>query len=295
VESNALELVLLGTSSPIHTPHRFGPSQIITDRRTRIMIDTGWGSTLRLYQAAMPPQTIDALFITHLHSDHTTDLADFLVMRWVGGIRGPIPIYGPAGTSRMVKGFQEAMAADTKYRLDHHGEKLWSGGLAADVTEIEAGEEPVLVAETGGIVVKAFEVDHRPVKPAYGFRFETGGHSIVISGDTNPCPGLLAGAKGADILVCDSMNEAMMKVLENQLRTAGNEVQAALLEDAHTYHAPIEAMAETAQQAGVKHLVISHMMPPAPADQDAQFIAGLDEIFSGKITVGRDLMRIALG
>jgi len=258
------------------------------------MIDTGWGSTLRLYQAAMPPQTIDALFITHLHSDHTTDLADFLVMRWVGGIRGPIPIYGPAGTSRMVKGFQEAMAADTKYRLDHHGEKLWSGGLAADVTEIEAGEEPVLVAETGGIVVKAFEVDHRPVKPAYGFRFETGGHSIVISGDTNPCPGLLAGAKGADILVCDSMNEAMMKVLENQLRTAGNEVQAALLEDAHTYHAPIEAMAETAQQAGVKHLVISHMMPPAPADQDAQFIAGLDEIFSGKITVGRDLMRLAL-
>ena len=194
----------------------------------------------------------------------------------------------------MVKGFQQAMAADTKYRLEHHGEKLWSGGLAADVTEFEAAEEPVVVAEIGGIVVKAFEVDHRPVKPAYGFRLEKGGRAIAISGDTNPCLGLLTGAKGADILVCDSMNQAMMKVLESQLRTAGNEVQAALLEDAHTYHAPIEAMAETAQQAGVKHLVVSHMMPPVPQEQEAPFVAGLDEVFAGKITVGRDLMRIAL-
>jgi ribonuclease Z len=288
----ALELVLLGTSSPIHTPHRFGPSQVITDGETRILVDTGWGSTVRLYQAQMPPQTIDAIFITHLHSDHTTDLADFLVMRWVGGIRGPIPIYGPVGTSRMVKGVQEAMAADTKYRLDHHGDKLWSGGLAADITEFEAGDEPTEIAKIGGIVVKAFEVDHFPVKPAYGFRLEKDGRSIVISGDTNPCPGLLNGSKAADVLVCDSMNQKMMAVLEQQLRPAGNDVQAALLEDAHTYHAPIEAMAETAQQAGVRHLVISHMLPPVAHEHEAQFTAGLDQIFSGKITVGRDLLRI---
>jgi ribonuclease Z len=291
---SALELILLGTSSPIHTPHRFGPSQVITDGRTRIMVDTGWGSTVRLYQAAMPPQTIDAVFITHLHSDHTTDLADFLVMRWVGGIRGPISIFGPVGTARMVAGFQEAMAADTKYRLDHHGDKLWSGGLAADVTEFEAGENPVEVAKIGEVAVQAFEVDHYPVKPAYGFRLEKDGRFIIISGDTNPCQGLLNGATNADILVCDSMNQAMMKVLENQLRSAGNEVQAALLEDAHSYHAPIEAMAETAQQAGVKHLVVSHMLPPIPAEQESQFIVGLDQVFSGKITVGRDLMRLAL-
>jgi len=291
----SLELLLLGTSSPIHTAHRFGPSQVITDGKTRIMVDTGWGSTLRLYQAAMPPQTIDAVFITHLHSDHTTDLADFLVMRWVGGIRGPIPIYGPVGTSRMVKGFQEAMAADTKYRLDHHGDKLWSGGLAADVTEFEAGDEPVKIAEIGGLSVKAFEVDHFPVKPAYGYRLEKDGRSIAISGDTNPCPGLLAGSKDADIMVCDSMNQQMMKVLENQLRSMGNDIQASMLEDAHSYHAPIEAMAETAQQARVKHLVISHVMPPVGEDQEAQFVVGLDKVFSGKITVGRDLMRLSAG
>lgn len=288
---STLELVILGTSSPIHSAHRFGPSQVITDGDTHILVDTGWGSTVRLFQAMIPPQTIDAVFFTHLHSDHTTDLADFLVMRWVGAIRHAIPIYGPAGTTRMVKGFQEAMAADTKYRLDHHGEKLWAGGLAADVTEIEAGDEPVEVARVGDITVSAFEVEHYPVKPAYGFRFERNGRSIVISGDTNACPGLLNGARDADIMVCDSMNVRMMQALEERLRGIGNVAQAAMLEDAHTYHAPVEAMAETAARAGVRHLVLSHVMPPVTEEQEAQFVEGLDRLFNGQITLARDLMR----
>lgn len=289
----ALELVLLGTSSPIHIGHRFGPSQVVTDGATRILVDTGWASTLRLYQAGLNPQTIDAVFFTHLHSDHTTDLADFLVMRWVGGVRHAIPIYGPVGTARMVAGFQEAMAADTKYRLAHHGDKLWSEGLAADVTEFEAGDDPVEFARIGEITARAYEVDHRPVKPAYGFRLENGGRSIAISGDTNPCPGLLNGARDADILVCDSMNVDMMKGLEAQLRAAGNDVQAALLQDAHDYHSPIADMASLAQDAGVKHLVLSHVMPPVQDEgPDAeQFLAGLDAVFHGPITLGGDLQR----
>ena len=289
-----LELTLLGTSSPMHVPHRFGPSQIISDGKVRLLIDTGWGATLRLYQNGTPPQTIDAVFITHLHSDHTTDMADFLVMRWVGGIKSPLPIYGPAGTKRMIHGFQEAMAADTKYRLDHHGDKLWSGGLAADITEFEAGDDPIVIARYGELVVKAFEVDHRPVKPAYGFRFEMGGRAITISGDTNPCAGLLNGSKDADIMVCDSMNVAMMQMLEKQLRSIGNNVQASLLEDAHNYHAPIEGMAEIAAKAGVKHLLLSHIMPAITDEQIPQFTAGLDKIFSGKLSVGHDLEKFAV-
>lgn len=290
-----LELTTLGTGSPVHNPMRYGNSQVIGDGQTRLLVDTGWGATIRLYQAGMPPQTIDAVFITHLHSDHTTDMADFLVMRWVGGITSPIKIYGPAGTQRMVKGFQEAMAADTKYRLDHHGEKLWAGGLAADVVEFEAGEEPAEVARIGEITVKAFEVDHRPVVPAYGFRFEREGRVITISGDTNPCPGLVNGSKGADIMVCDSMNVEMMARLEQQLRAIGNEVQASLLEDAHTYHAPISAMAEIAEEAGVKHLVLSHVLPAIGDDLVPQFTAGLDQIFHGKISVAKDLDRFSTG
>ena len=287
----SLDLILLGTGSPVHVAHRFGPSQVITDGTTRVLVDTGWASTLRLVQAGIPPQSIDAVFFTHLHSDHTTDLADFLVMRWVGGIRHAIPVYGPVGTKRMVRGFQEAMAADTKYRLDHHGDKLWSGGLAADVTEIEAGEEPVQVAQIGDVTVTAYEVDHRPVKPAYGFRFEKDGRSISVSGDTNPCAGLLNGARDVDILVCDSMNVAMMRQVEDRLRAIGNTVQASLLEDAHDYHADIKDMAALAQQAGVKHLVLSHILPAITDEQAALFTAGLDAVFHGKLTVGRDLDR----
>jgi ribonuclease Z len=287
----SLDLILLGTGSPVHVAHRFGPSQVLTDGTTRVLVDTGWASTLRLVQAGIPPQSIDAVFFTHLHSDHTTDLADFLVMRWVGGIRHAIPVYGPAGTKRMVHGFQEAMAADTKYRLDHHGDKLWDGGLAADVTEIEAGEEPVQVAQIGDVTVTAYEVDHRPVKPAYGFRFEKDGRSISVSGDTNPCAGLLKGARDVDILVCDSMNVAMMRQVEDRLRAIGNTVQASLLEDAHDYHADIKDMAALAQQAGVKHLVLSHILPAIVDEQAALFTAGLDAIFHGKLTVGRDLER----
>lgn len=289
-----LELTLLGTGSPLHVPHRFGPSQIISDGKVRLLIDTGWGGTSRLYQNGTPPQTIDAVFITHLHSDHTTDMADFLVMRWVGGIKSPIPIYGPAGTKRMIHGFQEAMAADTKYRLDHHGDKLWSGGLAADITEFKAGDDPVVIVRYGELVVKAFEVDHRPVKPAYGFRFEMGGRAITISGDTNPCAGLLNGSRDADIMVCDSMNVAMMQMLETQLRSIGNKVQASLLEDAHNYHAPIEGMAEIAAKAGVKHLLLSHIMPAITDEQIPQFTAGLDKIFGGKLSVGHDLEKFSV-
>jgi len=292
----ALELVILGTASPIHTAHRFGPAQVISGGGVNVLVDTGWGSTLRLYQAGIPPQKIDAVFFTHLHSDHTTDLPDFLVMRWVGGIDRPLPVYGPEGTARMVAAFQEALAADTKYRLAHHGEKLWAGGLAAEVKEVSAGEEPVAVATVGEIAIKAFDVDHRPVMPAFGYRLERGERSITISGDTNPCPGLLNGSRDADILVCDSMNKPMMAALEENLRTVGNKLQASLLEDAHTYHASVQEAAEIARDAQVKHLVLSHVMPSIAHEPGvlAQFAGGLDKIYAGPISVARDLERFRL-
>jgi len=290
-----LELTLLGTSSPIHQPHRFGPCQVISGGGTNILVDVGWGATLRLYQANLPPQRIDAVFITHLHSDHTTDLADFLVMRWVGGVSAPLPVYGPSGTAKMIDGYREALAEDTKFRLAHHGEKLSPVGTACDVAEISAGEEPQAVATVGDITVKAFHVDHRPVMPAFGYRLERGGKSIVISGDTNPCAGLLNGSKDADILVCDSMNRGMMAALEDRIRAIGNQLQAALLADAHNYHASTEDAADIAQRAGVKHLVLSHVMPPIVPEQEQEFIAGLDGIYSGKLSVGHDLERFAAG
>lgn len=294
-----LELILLGTSSPLHSPHRFGPSQIVRGGDTTVLIDCGWGATLRLYQAGLGPPglpRVGAIFFTHLHSDHTTDFADFVVMRWLGGVDAPLPVYGPEGTANMVEGFRQALSADTRFRLAHHGEKLSPIGTACDVREIAAGDTPVEIAHVGDIVVSAFAVDHRPVIPAFGFRLERGGSSIVISGDTNPCPGLINGARDADILVCDSMNVGMMEAFEESLRNAGNSLAAALLVDAHTYHASTRDAAEVAAKAGVKHLVLSHVMPAIPEEgpQVEAFTAGLSDLFPGRITVGRDLQRFTL-
>jgi ribonuclease Z len=187
------------------------------------------------------------------------------------------------------------LKADTGYRLAHHGEKLWAGGTECEVEEVVAGVEPQEVAKIGAIAVKAFEVDHRPVFPAFGFRFEAAGRAITISGDTNPCPGLLNGAHGADILVCDSMHLPMMQQMEERVRDV-NPVTAELLKDAHDYHAHVGDVAKLAQEAEVKHLVLSHVMPPIPDDGPLveAFTAGLEGAFSGKITVGKDLLRVAV-
>lgn len=292
--SAVLEVLLLGTGSPIASPNRWGPSQLIIGGDTRILVDCGWGAARRLYLARTPPQTIDAVFFTHLHSDHITDFADFIVMRWLGGVTSPLPVYGPEGTAEMVEGFRQAVAADTRFRLAHHGEKLSPVGTACEVHELAAGETPVRVVATGDVEVFAFAVDHRPVIPAFGYRFERASRSVVISGDTNPCPGLLNGARDADMLICDSQHRAMMEAFEDGLRRLGNELQASLLLDGHTYHASTEDAARIAREAGVRHLVLSHVMPPIPdegPEVDA-FLRGLPDIFEGRITVGRDLLRL---
>jgi ribonuclease Z len=293
----ALDLTLLGTGSPVPSANRWGPSQAITSGDTNILVDCGWGATRRLFASwgNLRPNTIDALFLTHLHSDHISDIVDLLVMRWTGGATTPLPVYGPAGTQDVIDGARQVLRADVGFRLAHHGEKLWSGGTECDVHELSAGVDPTEAATIGGISVKVFEVDHRPVFPAFGFRFESERKSIVISGDTNPCPGLLNGARDADILVCDSMHLPMMEQMEARIREI-NPVTAELLKDAHDYHAHVGDVAKLAHEAGVKHLVLSHILPPIPDDGPMveMFTAGLNGAFSGKITVGKDLMRISV-
>lgn len=289
-----LELILLGTGSPIYQQHRSGNAQIIRGGDANVLVDVGWGATVRMYQSGVGPAQIDAVFVTHLHSDHTTDFADLLVNRWLGGITEPLRVYGPEGTANMIAGYRQALEADTRFRFAHHGERLAPVGTECNVTEISAGEDPTEIATIGDITVKAFEVDHRPVMPAFGFRLERGGKSIVISGDTVACPGLLNGAQDADILVADSMNKKMLASFEESLRSGGRDLQASLLSDGHTYHTDVKDAAEIAQKAGVKHLVLSHIMPSIVEEQIPQFTEGLEAIFTGKISVGHDLARYAI-
>jgi ribonuclease Z len=292
----AMELVLLGTGSPLPSPDRCGNSQLVMAGDERVLVDLGWGAARRIFAAMIPLPSIDTVCFTHMHSDHITDVPDFLIMRWTGGARRPLTVYGPVGTKRMIDGFLAALQDDIKFRFAHHGEKLSQDGITVNVKEFPATPDPSFVAEIGGMTIEAFEVDHKPVEPAVGYRLQRAGRSLVLSGDTNVCPPLARAAKDADVFVCEAININLQNALRERLRAAGNEHGAAMLGDVPSYHITTQNVAETARDANVKHLVLSHLIPPIPNDGpivDA-FVAGMSDIFSGPITVGRDLQRISI-
>lgn len=291
--ANPFEVVLLGTGSPLPGPHRCGAGQVVIAGETRVLIDCGWGAARRLFAAGSPPSLIDVACFTHMHSDHITDMPDFLIMRWIGGAKTPLKVYGPEGTRAMIDGFLAALARDIGYRFAHHGDKLSRDGIRCDVVELPAEPAAVPVTEVAGLVIEAFEVDHRPVVPALGFRLEYEGRLLVISGDTKPCDALVQAARDADLFVCEALNLAMFKGSIDLVRKT-NTNTAAMLEEAIAYHSATADVAKMARDAGVRRLVLSHLMPAvSPDDANAieAFTAGMKEIFPREIIVGRDLQR----
>ncbi len=292
----AMEVVLLGTGSPLPSADRCGAGQAVLAGDNRLLVDCGWGAARRLFAAGIPPPLVDTACFTHMHSDHITDVPDFLIMRWTAGARRPLTVYGPEGTQRMIDGFLAALQDDIKFRFAHHGDKLSKDGITVHVKEFAATPEPSRVAEIDGMTIEAFEVDHRPVEPAVGFRITRNGRTLVLSGDTNTCASLTRGARDADVFVCEALNSKLMTAFRQRLSDAGNAHGAGMIDDVPDYHITTLDAAKTAKEAGVKHLVLSHVIPPIPNEGpivDA-FVAGMKEIYDGPITVGRDLQRITI-
>jgi ribonuclease Z len=292
-----LEVILLGTGSPLPNPDRCGAGQVVVAGHERILIDCGWGSARRLFAAGVPPPSVNTACFTHMHSDHITDVPDFLIMRWTGGAQRPLTVYGPEGTREMIDGFLAGLRRDIGYRFAHHGEKLSQEGIKCDVKEVPATADRSFVVEIGGARIDAFEVDHYPVVPALGFRIDRGGASVVFSGDTNKCDSLVRASRNTDVLICEAMNANLLRVMVERLNAAGNARTASIMQDVPDYHSDTIAVSEMARDAGVRKLVISHLIPPVPNEGplvDA-FIAGMSDVFTGEIVVGRDLQRIAIG
>jgi ribonuclease Z len=271
---------------------RCGGGQLVIAGGQRVLVDCGWGVARRLFAAGVLPVFVDTLCFTHMHSDHITDTADFIIMRWTGGATRPLTVYGPEGTRETMDGFMTALKRDIGYRLAHHGEKLSLNGATVDVHEVPATPEPTHVAVFGELEIEAFEVDHFPVVPALGYRMRSGGKSLVISGDTTMCESLARASRDADLLLCEAMNQPMMRAQVERIR-ALNANTAALLEDAIDYHSGTDEIAQLAADAGVRKLVLTHIIPPIGnnADAIAQFTAGMSDRYRGEITVGHDLQR----
>jgi ribonuclease Z len=242
------------------------------------LVDAGRGVLMRLAAMGIGAQQLSAVLLTHLHSDHITDLNDVITTRWVMTFEPtPLTIVGPVGTQLVVDHLLASLAPDIAYRTAHHGDLNHEPPV--HVIEVETGR----IELGGSVVVIAGATDHKPVEPSIGFRFESGGNSVVVAGDTIPCESLDALCAGADALVHTVIRKDII---------ANVPLQRML--DTLDYHSsPAEAGA-TATRAGVSTLVLTHYVPPiAPGGEDEWAALAASE-FEGRVELGADLHRVTI-
>ncbi len=297
VFDDGLHLVLCGTGSPLPNPDRAGPCQVVVAGNQAWVVDIGEGGARNLNLMQFDIASIDGLLLTHFHSDHIDGMGPLALLYWtLQAADEPLPVHGPQGIEAVIDGFNAFYATDMTYRVAHHGEAIVppTGGGAQAVPFSITGA-PVVVHERDGLKITAFPVDHDPIKPAVGYRFDYKGRSIVISGDAAKSPSLESAAKGADILVHDALQPDLVAPITRALDANDQANTATITRDILDYHASPEDAAKSAQAAGAKHLVLSHLVPPLPTSMVyPAFLGDAADYFDGEITIGGDGMIFTL-
>jgi ribonuclease Z len=257
------------------------------------VVDSGSGSSRSLARMRMPQGRVEAIFLTHFHSDHIDGLGELMLQRWVNGANeSPVPVYGPRGVEEVVEALNRAYAPDATYRVAHHGEQVaprsGAGGVARPFAAPADGEGRV-VLEADGLRVTAFRADHPPIEPAVGYRFDYAGRSLLLSGDTRKSANVRSFAEGVDLLVHEALSPALVALIERAAAGAGRANIEKIAADIVDYHTtPVEA-AEIARDAGAGHLLYYHVVPPLPLPPlEALFLEGVGEVYAGPVTLGRD-------
>jgi len=273
-----MEITLLGTGCPSVSTERYGPAQVVRHGDRSLLVDCGSGVTQRLLGAGLPSRDLDAVLLTHLHSDHIVDLFQLVISSWHQGRDRPQRVYGPPGTRAYVEGLMTLWRPELEQRVAHE-RRPSAAALEVEVVEIGPGE----LLAMDGLRVTAIEVDHQPVKHAYGFVFETSDARLVLSGDTRPCPALIEAARGADVLVHEVFVHRELPVVEG-LRSAETVANVA------SYHTLSSQVGKLAAEAAVGCLVLTHFVPPA-CDR-AALLAEVTADFAGPVVIGEDLMTV---
>ena len=273
-------VILLGTGMPVPNSKAQGPATAIVVGARLFVFDAGPGVERQMEAAGLPYRRgpVTALFLTHLHSDHTLGYPDLLLTSWVMGRRDPLRVYGPPGTKRMTAKILDAWSEDIDIR-EHGLEHGIPGGYLADVREIRGG----VVYDSAGVTIRAIPVPHGSWKWAFGYRIDAPGKSIVISGDTSPSKPLEDAARDVDLLIHEVYPEAR---LAPEARPGGEEWVRYM----RTFHTSDRELGALAARARPKRLVLYHIVRMNGTDQE--LMRGIrDGGFKGPITIGHDLDR----
>jgi ribonuclease Z len=296
---DALRVLLCGTGSPL--PHRTrAKACVAVFAAGRFwVVDTGSGSWNRMALLGIDATRVGAVFFTHFHSDHIGDLGEFNLNTWVAGRDAPLRVFGGPGVERVVAGFNEAYALDRGYRVAHHGADFLPPDRGLLVAEpipelVESGERVVILSQDG-LEISAFAVHHDPVKPAYGYRFDYKGRSVIVTGDTAKSDAVVRAAKGGDVLLHEAQANHLITMIGEAGAAAGRPRVAKIMHDILDYHTtPVEA-AEVANAAGVKLLVLYHLNPPPPAKFiESYFARGVSDVRANDWLIADDGLLIEL-
>jgi len=288
---DGLHVALCGTGSPLPNRARAGACTVVIAGKAMFVVDAGEGGARNISLMGLPNAQIKALFLTHYHSDHIDGLGPMMLLRWTAsGNKSPLPVHGPPGVAAVIAGFNAAYALDNGYRTAHHGAAIAPPQAAGAIAlPFAMPPKPSVVYAAGDLTVTAFAVDHRPVQPAVGYRFDYKGRSVVIGGDTAPSASLEKAARGADLLVHEALQPRMVQMLSERLKAAGRPQTGQIMHDILDYHTSPAQAADSARRAGVKMLVLSHIVPPLPSRYfDAAFLDGAKAHFKGPLIVGED-------
>jgi len=269
--SNHFKVTLLGTGTPAPTMERFGPSTLVEAGDALFLFDAGRGTLQRLTQTGKSYKDVRAVFLTHLHSDHTVGLADLWLTGWLlSHSTSPLLVFGPEGTANLTGHLAQAYSYDVSIRIsDDHSDPA---GGRIDAAEVHEG----VVYKKDGVTITAFEVDHRPIKPAFGYRIDYLGHSVVLSGDTRLSENLIKWAKGADLLVH-----------EVAFRTGETQATSRIL----AHHTLPSQAGEVFARTAPGLAVYSHVGLSKDITED-QLIEMTRQTYKGPLVVGADLMSI---
>jgi ribonuclease Z len=274
-----LKVTLLGTGSPLPRMDRFGPSILVEAGKQKLLFDCGRGATQRIEQLKIPFAALNALFLTHLHSDHIVGIPDLWLTGWLRGRTIPLQVWGPEGTKEMMSHLEQAYQFDIHIRRDVD-EKMSAQGVVVAAKDIEQG----VVYQSDGIKVTAFLVDHGLVKPAFGYRVDYRGHSVVLSGDTRFSENLMKFSEGADVVIHEVADP-------DAFRSTNPSMNAERMQRILGHHTTPEEAATVFNRVKPKLAVYSHIVPP----DTTGLIPLTRKSYSGPLAVGEDLMSIEIG